>query len=247
MRQRSGYWLNILLILSLIVTLLTGCAGVDQTVRVSYPLESVNGSGSAVSYVYRAAGITVPEVAAELIAQSPPEQQSPEAADRMFLVYANAIIHLQQDRQLPADTLIEVDTKEYVRNNYSMSFLQGYLLASLVNDLFDYGRFRGGNYRGYTNRDIYKPTTGTYRTPTTAERQKAPPMTVDKQGSVVRRTREQVPSTNPGGSDSTNRTPNSGRITRDGTGSGGYNSGVTPRKSKVPRTKAGVGRVRRRR
>ncbi|TYP72735.1 DUF4247 domain-containing protein [Paenibacillus methanolicus] len=249
MRQKWSFVLKILLILGLIVPLMASCGGINQTIQQSYPLESVNGSGNAASYVYRAADTTVMEAAQELIAKQTPQQQSPAANDRMFLVYADRIVHIQQDEQLPSDTLIEVSSREYVRNNYSMSFLQGYLLASLLDDLFDYGRYKGGSYRGYTQRDVYKPSAGGYRAPTAREKKALPPITVQKQGSVYRRGGNAGTTTRPGsGGNVFEREPSRpGTITRDGSGGQPSNDWITPRKSKVPRTKSGYGRVRRRR
>lgn len=249
MRQKWSFLLKMVLVLSLIVPLLAACGGINDTIRESYPLESVNGSGASTSYVYRAAGTTVQEVAQELAAQQTPQQQSPAASDRMFLVYADRIVHIQQDAAQPSDVLIEVSTKEYVRNNYSMSFLQGYLLASLLDDLFDYGRYKGGGYRGYTQRDVYKPSTGSYRAPTVQEKKAVPPLTVEKKGSIFRRSKDADTSSKPGsGGNVFEKQPsNSGSITRDKSGSQKSSDWFTPRKSKAPKTKSGFGRVKRRR
>ena len=56
------YWL----IVSLIVPLLAAC-GITSTIEDNYPLESVSGSGSQTSYVYRAADLSVSEVARHLL------------------------------------------------------------------------------------------------------------------------------------------------------------------------------------
>jgi hypothetical protein len=175
-----------LLIISLILPFLAACSVAD-TVKVDYPLESVNGSGKQTSYVYRAAGFSVKEVASKLSEQRKPEQKSSPNDDRMFLVYSNEIINIQKDPKNPKDTLIEVDSKEYVRKNYSPGFLEGYLLSSLINKLFDYGKY-GGTYRGYSTKDVYKPN-GTYRTPTVEDKKVAPPMTVERSGSIFRRSK----------------------------------------------------------
>ena len=79
---------------------------------------------------------SVPDVAGELIAANTPDQSSPEDTERMFLVYGDEYYHLQ-DPQKPTDTLIEIDSKEYVQRNYDSSFLQGYLTAVLIGNLFD--------------------------------------------------------------------------------------------------------------
>ncbi|WP_274650355.1 DUF4247 domain-containing protein [Paenibacillus humicola] len=244
MRSRLSLWLKHLVIVSFIVPLLAAC-GISDTIADKYPLESVSGSGSATSYVYRAAGESVPQVAKELADEQKPQQESPEKNDHMFLVYSDKIIHLQQDEKKPEDTLVEVDSKEYVRDNYSSSFLQGYLVASLLNDLFDYGRYGSGSYRGYTDRGTYKPKTGTYHVPSAQEKKAIPPMTVEKKGSIFRRSKD-ADSSAAGTGGIFNKAPpkSSGKITRGSSKSGGW---FSPPKSSRPRTKSGFGRITRRR
>lgn len=162
------------------------------SVQDTYPLESVSGSGQSTSYVYRGADRTVPEVAKELSDQRKPDQISAESTERMFLVYQDQYYHLQQDPKKPEDTLVEVDSKEYVRQNYSSSFLQGYLTATLIGNLFDtFGGRGSGNYRGYTERDTYKPKAGSYRAPTNNDKKLAPPLTVERKGSITTSRRRQ--------------------------------------------------------
>ncbi|MFB5758836.1 DUF4247 domain-containing protein [Paenibacillus medicaginis] len=234
--------LKIILALCLFMSVLSGCGA--PSVKDTYPLESVSGSGNATSYVYRAAGKTVPEVAQELANSRTPDQMSPESTERMFLVYSDEWYHLQQDPKKPSDTLIEVDTKQYVQQNYSSSFLQGYLVASLLNDLFD--TVRGGAYRGYTSRDVYKPPAGgQYHKPTTSEKKAIPPITVDRSGSVIRRggTGSAVGS---GGSifdRGGQSSPSRGTINRNKGGS----IFDSPRKSITkPKTRIGSGKISRR-
>lgn len=253
MKKWLSRHLKLLLVLSLIVSILAGCAeGALTTVKESYPLESASGSGAERSYVYRAAGMSVPEVAEQLIEQRTPQQQSEVSTERMFLVYRDEIVHLQQDPQQPEDTLIEISTQEYVRQNYSPSFLEGYLLASLIHDLFDHGRYSGGQYRGYSSYDTHKPKQ-TYRTPTADDKKMAPPITVNRTGSIFKRspdadaTVKRSGSTVPPASGSASST--SGKITRDGSGSAASSGSVftKPKKSKAPKIKMRTGKIGRRR
>jgi hypothetical protein len=247
MKQKLSFIIKNLLVVSLIVPLLAAC-GISSTIEDKYPLESVSGSGSQTSYVYRAAGQTVPEVAKALVEESKPQQESAEKTDHMFLVYSDKIIHLQQDEKKPEDTLVEVDSKDYVRNNYSSSFLQGYLLASLLGDLFDGGRYGGGSYRGYADRDTYKPKTGTYHVPTVNEKKAIPPMTVERKGSIFTRAKDAASGkVGTGGSVFNKAPPSSGKITRDDGGGSSSGSWLTPRKSSKPKTRVGFGRISRRR
>lgn len=199
MKKRLAHGLKLMLVLSLVMSLLSAC-GAAPSVQENYPLESVSGSGQSTSYVYRAADRTVPEVAQELSDQRKPDQISAESTERMFLVYSDQYYHLQQDPKKPEDTLVEVDSKEYVRQNYSSSFLQGYLTATLIGNLFDaFGGRGSGNYRGYTERDTYKPSAGSYRAPTSNDKKLAPPLTVERKGSITRRGSDKDTSVGSGG------------------------------------------------
>ncbi|MDO7904876.1 DUF4247 domain-containing protein [Paenibacillus sp. JX-17] len=239
------YAIKLILVASLFISVLSGCGSPD--VKDTYPLESVSGSGSSTSYVYRAANKTVPEVAAELSAERTPEQISKEDPDRMFLVYSDKWYHLQKDTAKPEDTLIEVDTKQYVQQNYSSSFLQGYLTATILNSIFD--SLRGsGSYRGYNSRDIYKPSQGQYRAPTTSEKKAIPPLTVDRGGSITRRGGKSDSGSSSGGLFNRGSSSSKGSITRDGGGSSS-SGGIfgSPKKSyKKPSTRSGSGRISRR-
>ncbi|MBO7744907.1 DUF4247 domain-containing protein [Paenibacillus sp. MWE-103] len=245
MRSKGSYLLKFLLVFTLVFPLLAAC-GVNQKIEEQYPLESVNGSGASTSYVYRAAGVSVPEVAKALVDQQKPQQESAEAKDHMFLVYNDRIIHLQQDTEKPEDTLIEVDSQEYVRQNYSSSFLEGYLLASFLGNLFDNGRYGHGSYRGYDDRGTYKPTGGSYHAPTAQEKKAVPPMTVTRTGSIFKRSKN-ADTTSPSGAGSVTSNPSKGKITRDTDGGKKSGSWLTPRKSSKPKTRVGFGRVSRRR
>ncbi|WP_219837819.1 DUF4247 domain-containing protein [Paenibacillus sp. R14(2021)] len=245
MRSKGSYLLKLLLVFTLVLPLLAAC-GITQKIEEKYPLESVSGSGSSTSYVYRAAEVSVPEVAKALVDMSKPEQISPEKPDHMFLVYSDRVIHVQQDKDKPADTLIEVDSKEYVRSNYSSSFLQGYLLASLLNDLFDHGRYGKGSYRGYDDRQTYKPSGGSYHAPTAQEKKAIPPMTVNRTGSIFKRSKN-ADSGKVGEGGIFNKSPSRGTITRDSDSGKKSGSWLTPRKSSRPKTRVGFGRVSRRR
>lgn len=238
-------WLPHLLLLSLLVPLLVACGGItdtepkadsvqQQVIQDQYPLESVNRSGSQTSYVYRAVNTPVKEVTAKLVAKRKPEQQSKPDDQRMFLLYPNELIHVQQDPKKPKDTLIEVDSKEYVKKNYSPGFLEGYLLANVMNKLFGKNHHSDGHYRGYGTKDTYQPK-GSYHAPTMEEKKTSPPMTVDRTGSIFRR--------------SANADTSSSRVIRSGRDDYTSRSEGTKWRSsnRGPSIKSGSGRMTRRR
>ncbi|MEI4803252.1 DUF4247 domain-containing protein [Bacillus sp. NPDC077411] len=179
---------------------LSGCQN-GKSIQDRYPLESVAKDGKQESYVYRAANQTVPQVAKELMNEQEPKQASKEDENQMFLVYSDKIYNLQKDKEKPSDTLIEISNKEFVRQNYQPSFLQGYLLASILDDIFDSRKSYHGDYRGYTDRQNHKPVI-TQRPPTKEEKKTPPPITKQGKGSIIKRSDkvEQKPSVGDTGS-----------------------------------------------
>jgi len=234
-----------LLLLSFIVPLLTACA-VSDTVKDQYPLESVNGSGNQTSYVYRAENRSVPDVAADLIKQRDPKQQSDVSTERMFLVYSDEIIHLQQAPDKPADTLIEIDSTEYVRQNYSSGFLEGYLIASVLDDLFDKGKYGSGKYRGYSSKDKYKPNT-TYRVPTVEDKKLAPPVTVNRSGTVFKRSKDANATADSNKNSITTKPSTKGKIIKNNDQKSKSSSVYTKPRTSRPSVKVGKSRITRRR
>jgi len=186
MSKRMMHALKCLLVFTLLLPLLAACGGIS--IKDTYPLESVTKNGAETSYVYRADGQTVPELAKQMANDRKPDQMSEEDPDRMFLVYSKEIVHLQKDPENPSNTLIEVSSKEYVKQNYASDFLQGYLTAVIIGNIFDSlsGSKGYGSYRGYSTKDTYKPKTE-YRPATEQDKKAIPPMTVNKTGSITKR------------------------------------------------------------
>lgn len=260
------HWMNrikVLLIPAIFLLAMSGVGGGAPDVGEVYALESVNSQdGGQTSRVYRAENKTVPEVAQELVAQQEPDEISPEDPENMFLIYDDAWYHLQQDKEKPSDTLIRVDSKEFVEDNYDISFLEAYFLASVLEDVLDGVSGKGGSYRGYTSKDVYQPK-GTYSTP--SEPKVAPPTTGEGTGSIFKRSDKRADSTAPVGSggsifkkaDSSGSAPSVGAITRNSSGGSGTKlSGASqksspafsPPKKSPPRTKVGgMGRITKRR
>ncbi|WP_195570630.1 DUF4247 domain-containing protein [Paenibacillus sp. 1001270B_150601_E10] len=240
-KKNSFYWIKCLLVLTLIFPLLAACGQVN--VAEQFPLESVTEDGNRTSYVYRAADTTVPDAAKLLSDKQRPEQISKEDPERMFLVYSNQIIQIQQDQEQPKDALIEVASKEYVKQNYDRSFLEMYLTYKIVDSMFD--SLSGlGKYRGYTDRKVYTPSKP-YHAPTKEDMKKAPPITVDRKGSIFKRGSSND-STVGSSSNIFKRTPSSskGTISRDKSGTSIKNP--TIKKYKPPKTRSGKGSVFRR-
>lgn len=242
MSKRLLYVIKSILIVALMASVLSGCG--SPNVSDTYPLESVNKDGSETSYVYRAAGKSVPDVAEELKDQRNPDQISKEDPDHMFLVYSDEWIHVMKDEKKPEDSLIEVDSEEYVQRNYNPSFLEAYVIGSIVGDLFDsFGGKHYGSYRGYSSYDKYKPTKQ-YHTPSASEKKSIPPMTVERTGSIFKRGSTSGTSKSDDSGGFFSKKKSSGSITKNKGSTWG--SSYSPSKSKAPRTKSGSGRITKR-
>lgn len=187
--------LKIVLAAVLSVSVLAGCSG-QSAVSADYPLISVSKNGNQESYIYQADKQTVPEVAKKLSDQRKPEQMSKTDSQQMFLVYPDDLYDIQRDSKNPENTVIEVSNKAFVDNNYSSSFLKGYLSAVLLDQIFQLGKHALGNYRGYTNSKTY-PSASKYRPPTAQEKKVIPPITKQTTGSIIRRSHSGNTSSSP--------------------------------------------------
>lgn len=232
-----------LIIFSLLVPLLVACGSDDiSDISETYPLESVSRDGKSTSYIYRAENTTVPEAAKSLADKRTPKQQSKQSEERMFLVYDHEWIQVQRDKDKPEDAIIEVDSEAYVKQNYDRSFLEMYFQYKLLDTLFD-SLSGSGKYRGYTERRTYEPTRS-YHKPTKEETKKAPPMTVERKGSMFRRDSSTGTSKNTNGDFSSRQPKNNGTrgsISR-GSSEGSYHPPKV-RKSKQPKVRSGSGRI----
>ncbi|MBL0386125.1 DUF4247 domain-containing protein [Tumebacillus sp. ITR2] len=176
---------------------LVGCGMENsaQFIKDQYSLEDVKGSGDTQQKVYRAPGQAVPDVAKKIAAEQKPDEMSAESKERMFLVYPNYLIHVQQDPQKTEDTLVEVDTKQFVRQNYDPSFLNGFLAASLLSNIFGSGwrSYPRGGYTGVGYDRYYRGGTGggTYTPPSTTPSRTTPsvkpPKSSSGKGRVIRK------------------------------------------------------------
>ncbi|KEO84520.1 DUF4247 domain-containing protein [Tumebacillus flagellatus] len=184
--------------LTLALTVFTVGCGMENSanfIKNQYALEDVKGSGDTQQKVYRAPGQTVPDVAKKIADEQKPDEMSKESTERMFLVYPQTLIHVQQDPNKKEDALIEVDTKEFVRQNYDPSFLNGFLAASLLSNIFGSGwrSYRGGGYTGVGYDPTYRGRTGggTYTPPYTSPSRTTPsvkpPKSSSGTGRVIRK------------------------------------------------------------
>jgi hypothetical protein len=174
MKRWSG-WIALVLVFSLLM----GCSNASNYIKDTYPLVDVQGKGKDNAKVYNAENKDVPTVAKELTNKEAPKEKSKESTDNMFLIYNEKIINIQKDPVNEKNTLIEIDSIQYAKDNYASSFLQGYLTASILQSVMGGGWFsdnRSSDYRGYntdpqSNRNTTSSTIKSDdKKPTTSER-----------------------------------------------------------------------------
>jgi hypothetical protein len=149
MKRWSG-WLACLLIFSLLL----GCANASSYIQQNYPLVDVQGNGKNNAKVYSAENKDVPAVAKELADKETPKEISKASADKMFLIYNDKVINIQKDPANGKNSLVEIDSIQYAKENYGSSFLQGYLTATILQSIFGGGWFNNSHpsdYRGYSS------------------------------------------------------------------------------------------------
>ncbi|MGB8956876.1 MAG: DUF4247 domain-containing protein [Tumebacillaceae bacterium] len=196
MRRSTGVLAAVLAV----SVMLAGC-GADnaaQFVKDQYSLENVAGQGNSMQKVYRAENSKVPDVAKAIADDSKPDEISKSSDERMFIVYPDSVVQVQQDPDKTEDVLVEVDTKQFVKENYDPSFLQGFLAASLISSMFGnnwrskpHGGYYGyGNYKSKYGGSYTPPSTGgSYRAPATTPNKGyvKPPTSSKGSGRVIRK------------------------------------------------------------
>jgi hypothetical protein len=174
MKRWSG-WIALLLVF----TLLMGCSNASNYIKDTYPLVDVQGNGKDNAKVYTAENKDVPTVAKELAQKEAPKETSKESTDKMFLIYKEKIINVQKDPANEKNSLIEIDSIQYAKDNYGSSFLQAYLTASILQSVMGGGWFsdnRSTDYRGYSSQPESSKSTKSStiqsddKKPTTSER-----------------------------------------------------------------------------
>ncbi|QPC47801.1 DUF4247 domain-containing protein [Mangrovibacillus cuniculi] len=113
---------------------------IDNFISSSYSLlDVVSGENnpSMTEYIYLATNATIEEVSSELQAHERPYEVSEIKNDKQILVYDNHFVTLTKYAEDDSSVQIQLATKEFVRRNYAPGFFEGYLLASLLDDVFD--------------------------------------------------------------------------------------------------------------
>jgi hypothetical protein len=173
MKRWSGW-----IAFGLIFTLLLGCSNASNYIKETYPLVDVQGKGKDNAKIYAAENQDVPAVARELAQKETPKEQSKESKDKMFLIYQEKIINIQKDPSNEKNSLIEIDSIQYAKDNYASDFLKAYLTASILQSVLG-GSWVSNNgksdYGGYSSqpsaaKSTKRSTKADSNAPTTSDR-----------------------------------------------------------------------------
>ncbi|MEK3909729.1 DUF4247 domain-containing protein [Paenibacillus sp. FSL H7-0331] len=203
MNKKMVSWIAVTIVFVLIFSMIAGCSDAGNYVKDNYSLVDVQGQGKTTAKVYSVEGKDVPTVSNEIAANEKPKEMSKESLDQMFLVYNSRIINVQKDPDKENNTLVEIDSIEYAKENYDSSFLQGYVAASVLQSLLGSSWFNGNrsgsDYKGYRTTQRYDDY-GKYQQP--AAKPQAPakstpaPTTTDRKGSFGTTPATPAPSSN---------------------------------------------------
>jgi hypothetical protein len=157
--------------------LITGCStNAQNIVSEQYPLQDVVKSSTDandVARVYVAEGKSIDEVAKNLQSKKAPQEISQKQGSKQVLVYDDYFVTLTQDESNPNNTLVEVASYGFVRDNYQPDFFDGLLAYWFLDKIFgvpdwrDQQRKRCFDARGGDCYGGYNRSGGRYKGPQT--------------------------------------------------------------------------------
>ena len=86
--------------------------------------------------IYLAQNQDIASVASDLQSHEEPTEMSEQNNGKQIFIYDNQFVTLTESEDDPSNTMIEIAEEEFVKNNYSPGFFEGYLLASLLGNMF---------------------------------------------------------------------------------------------------------------
>ncbi|MFD2212162.1 DUF4247 domain-containing protein [Metabacillus endolithicus] len=139
--------------------------GIADFISTTYILQDVvssQGQSGQISEIYSAENKSIDDVANELQEYEKPREVSEKKENKQVLIYQDTFVMLTNDEENPANTLVEVSTYDFVRNNYSPDFFDGLFLLWVLDevlDVDDWGKKQSNKcysnqddcYRGYSS------------------------------------------------------------------------------------------------
>lgn len=143
---------------------------IDDIIEANFALiDSVSGDGSHDAAIYATTVLQRSELKSVLTAALEPEKVSEVKDNQQILIYPDYFVTLKVSDDDSDVTLIEVAGDEFVRRNYSPSFLSTYFAIRLMDSFLgvnDWGRKRAREckssncYGGYTGKGYGTPSRG---------------------------------------------------------------------------------------
>lgn len=142
---------------------------IDDIIEANFPLMDVVQAESSSAKIYATDRFKLNELASVLTKAVKPEEKSEVKDNQQIFIYPNEFVTLKVSPDDSDALIIEVAEDEFVRRNYSPSFLSAYFAYRLLDDVLDvddWGKRRsrqcnsGGCYGGYTGGAYGTPSRG---------------------------------------------------------------------------------------
>ncbi|WP_106496907.1 DUF4247 domain-containing protein [Lentibacillus sp. Marseille-P4043] len=137
---------------------------VDDIIEANFPLmDVVSGEGNQQAEVFATNRFELDELASVLTTAMEPDKTSEVKDNQQIFIYPNHFVTLKESEDDRDVLLIEVAADEFVRRNYSPSFLGTYFTFRLLDGMFgnNWSSRRaqtcqsGGCYGGYTGKEYH--------------------------------------------------------------------------------------------
>lgn len=131
---------------------------IDDIIEANFSLMDVVSVDSDKAEIYATKRFELNELADVLTATIEPDKESEVKDNQQILIYPNYFVTLKVSPDDKNALIIELAGDEFVKQNYSPSFLQTYFAFSLLNSVIggnNWGCRSGNCYGGYTGRGYY--------------------------------------------------------------------------------------------
>ncbi|MGP4108300.1 DUF4247 domain-containing protein [Virgibacillus sp. L01] len=131
---------------------------IDDLIEANFPLMDVVSNESNKAEIYATNRFDLSELSSVLTSAKKPENESEVKDDQQILIYDDTFVTLKESEDDEDVLLLEVASDEFVRRNYSPSFLSTFFAMSLLNNTFgsnNWGCRSGNCYGGYTGKGYY--------------------------------------------------------------------------------------------
>lgn len=99
-----------------------------------YLLDVVSGeNGNA--HIYATQKFTIQELVSTITSVAPPEEKSEQKDNRQILIYPGNFVTFKVSEEDKETVLIEIASDEFVENNYSPNYLNGFFTFLLLNQM----------------------------------------------------------------------------------------------------------------